>query len=343
MSFQDDLLRNMQTKDEAEAAHNEEMMRIAAQHARFSFSQIKDALLSVANGGNYKIEDGKKIASCVLRFPDHCQHFLKLEDKSTYIPGTPSYMDRQLQEMMQASPKDRKAIAKKYRGLCLSGGGSPAQYNRCVCFSVDDTLNTECGCYIYKLLELAKAEDIIVEIGVCEKYSSDLYPIGVDIKDISTSHFDYVLCAKCSCIIPDTYSNDGTPIVITDTENNGISIDTMEGHQFEQFCAALLRKNGYSDVEVTRGSGDQGIDIIAYKDGVKFGVQCKCYSADIGNKAVQEAYSGKTYYNCHVGIVLTNRYFTRSAVDLAKSNGILLWDREYLLNLVKKAGIKIDE
>ena len=118
-----------------------------------------------------------------------------------------------------------------------------------------------------------------------------------------------------------------------------ISFDKMEGHDFEHFCARLLRKNGFDNVDVTRGSGDQGVDIIAYKDGVKFGIQCKCYSTDIGNKAVQEAYSGKAYYNCHVGIVLTNRYFTRSAIELAQKNGILLWDRSKLLKLMQGADI----
>lgn len=118
-------------------------------------------------------------------------------------------------------------------------------------------------------------------------------------------------------------------------QNSDISIDNMEGHEFERFCAQLLRENGYERVTVTKESGDQGIDIIAYKDGVKFGIQCKCYATDIGNKAVQEAYSGKAYYNCHVGVVLTNRYFTRSAVELAQKNGILLWDRSRLLALIQ--------
>lgn len=122
-------------------------------------------------------------------------------------------------------------------------------------------------------------------------------------------------------------------------QNNNISIDDIEGHEFERFCAQLLRENGYERVTVTKESGDQGIDIIAYKDGVKFGIQCKCYATDIGNKAVQEAYSGKAYYNCHVGVVLTNRYFTRSAVELAQKNGILLWDRSKLLKLMQGADI----
>lgn len=122
-----------------------------------------------------------------------------------------------------------------------------------------------------------------------------------------------------------------------------VNFDSMEGLQFERFCGNLLLKNGYYDVVVTSGSGDQGIDIIAYKEGVKYGVQCKCYSEDVGNKAVQEAYSGKTYYNCHVGAVLTNRHFTPSAVELAKRTGILLWGRDHLIALIKKAGMNFDK
>lgn len=116
-----------------------------------------------------------------------------------------------------------------------------------------------------------------------------------------------------------------------------IDFDSMTGLEFEGFCAEILEKNGYDNVSVTRGSGDQGVDIIAYRDGVKYGFQCKCYTADIGNKAVQEIYAGKTYYQCHVGIVLTNRQFTSAAIDLAKKNGIVLWDRSKLLELIEKA------
>ena len=115
------------------------------------------------------------------------------------------------------------------------------------------------------------------------------------------------------------------------------SFDTMEGHEFEYFCANLLRKNGYENVDVTQGSGDQGIDIIAYRDGIKYGIQCKCYSSDIGNKAVQEVFAGKSFYECHVGVVLTNQHFTKSAIELAQKNGIILWDRTKLLELIENA------
>ena len=59
-------------------------------------------------------------------------------------------------------------------------------------------------------------------------------------------------------------------------------MDDMEGHEFEYFCADLLRDKGFLDVEVTRGSGDFGVDILAEKDGVTYAVQCKCYNAPSG-------------------------------------------------------------
>lgn len=113
--------------------------------------------------------------------------------------------------------------------------------------------------------------------------------------------------------------------------------DTMEGHDFEYYCADLLRNDGFYNVEVTQGSGDQGIDILAEKAGIRYGIQCKCYSNNIGNKAVQEAFAGKTFYHCHVAAVLTNRYFTRSAKELAEKDQVLLWDRNELERLVQNA------
>ena len=55
--------------------------------------------------------------------------------------------------------------------------------------------------------------------------------------------------------------------------------EDMEGHEFEYFCADILKQKGFVDVEVTRGSGDYGIDILAEKEGVTYAIQCKRYAA----------------------------------------------------------------
>lgn len=114
-----------------------------------------------------------------------------------------------------------------------------------------------------------------------------------------------------------------------------LDIDSMEGHDFEYFCAGLLEKNGFQDVEVTRASGDYGIDILAAKEGVTYAIQCKRYSEQVGIKAVQEAYAGRDYYDCMVGVVLTNQYFTKSAETFAGKLKILLWDRDFLESLME--------
>lgn len=113
--------------------------------------------------------------------------------------------------------------------------------------------------------------------------------------------------------------------------------DGMEGHEFESYCADLLRKNGFVNVSVTPGSGDQGVDVIAEKEGVRYAVQCKCYSSALGNTPVQEVCAGKSMYNCHVGVVMTNNYFTAGAKQLAEKNGILLWDRDKLQQMIDSA------
>lgn len=106
--------------------------------------------------------------------------------------------------------------------------------------------------------------------------------------------------------------------------------DNMEGHEFEYYCAELLQKKGFVEVEVTKGSGDYGVDILAQKEGVTYAIQCKCYTSPVGIKAVQEAYAGRDYYDRMVGAVLTNQYFTAPAVKAARKLKILLWDGDYL-------------
>ncbi len=112
-------------------------------------------------------------------------------------------------------------------------------------------------------------------------------------------------------------------------------MDLMEGHEFEHYCADLLRRAGFLEVEVTRGSGDYGVDILAELGGVTYAVQCKRYDGPVGVKAVQEVYAGRDYYDCMVGAVMTNQYFTRPAVEVARKLKILLWDRGYLESMLE--------
>lgn len=109
---------------------------------------------------------------------------------------------------------------------------------------------------------------------------------------------------------------------------DGDDIDNMSGTDFEDFMAEILHRNGIEVLELTKGSGDFGADIIVLYNGERTAVQCKRYSRPIGVKAVQEAISSKDYYKCTRSAVITNSTFTRQAKELADESGVILWDRE---------------
>jgi len=121
------------------------------------------------------------------------------------------------------------------------------------------------------------------------------------------------------------------------------SYDKMTGEEFEEFCADILRGNGYTNVEVTKASGDHGIDVLASKDGLRYAIQCKRYSKPVGNKAVQEAYSGKAIYKADVAVVMSNMDFTSQAIDDARKLGVELWDRNKIYSLQKRGNVVIEE
>lgn len=112
-------------------------------------------------------------------------------------------------------------------------------------------------------------------------------------------------------------------------------IDRMTGEQFEIFMEAYFRKQGFK-VERTPLSGDYGIDLIIENDFSKIGVQAKCYSNKVTASAVQEVVTGLRHYGLSGGMVVTNNYFQPAAIQLAKDNGITLWNRDKLIEKLKK-------
>lgn len=110
-------------------------------------------------------------------------------------------------------------------------------------------------------------------------------------------------------------------------ENSGTGFDPSalpeDGHAFEHWVAEALRGFGWN-AEVTSASGDQGIDVVAEKEGRKIGLQCKLYGSPVGNGAIQEAHSGKIFYGLDAVGVLTNATFTSSAKELAAVTGVFM-------------------
>lgn len=104
-------------------------------------------------------------------------------------------------------------------------------------------------------------------------------------------------------------------------------IDQMDGATFEHFIGDLIVRRGYGSVKYTPATGDFGVDIILNG---RTAIQCKRYSKALGIKPVQEVYTGMSHYGCCEALVVTNSYFTKNAIALAKEHNITLWDRNTL-------------
>lgn len=100
-------------------------------------------------------------------------------------------------------------------------------------------------------------------------------------------------------------------------------IDKLSPIEFENFCADILLQAGWN-ATVTQASGDQGVDVIAEKKGIRLVLQCKKYSSPVGNKAVQEIAAGKIHQQADHAAVVTNNGFTPSALELANTTNVKL-------------------
>lgn len=129
---------------------------------------------------------------------------------------------------------------------------------------------------------------------------------------------------------------------ISQLENNGylsIDVGSLDPAQFEHYCAEILRDGGW-DVRITQASGDQGIDLIANRDGVKAVIQCKKYSRPVGNGAVQEIIAGKQFEQAAIAAVVSNSTFTPSAKQLANATGVHLLHYTELDHFTEKVGLQ---
>lgn len=122
---------------------------------------------------------------------------------------------------------------------------------------------------------------------------------------------------------------------VGDAENeSAFTIDELEtGQDYESYVAELFKEAGWL-IEFTPATGDHGVDLIASRDGLKAAIQCKFYSSAVGNSSVQEVYSGKDFYKCHVGVVVSNAEFTKHARTAAGQLGIVLKHHDDLIEFM---------
>ena len=114
-------------------------------------------------------------------------------------------------------------------------------------------------------------------------------------------------------------------------------IDSMNGHDFEYYVARILKHNGYSDVEVTSGSNDFGVDVLASKGSDRYAIQVKRQQSTVSRRAVSDAVAGAAHYSCNRSMVITNSRMSKSGQQFADSTHCIVIQREELIELIERA------
>lgn len=115
----------------------------------------------------------------------------------------------------------------------------------------------------------------------------------------------------------------------------------MDGHAFEEFIAKVLDGIGFKDVQLTRRSGDGGIDVWAIKEvegmAQVWACQCKQTKNPVG-PAIGRALLGSINMpgnEATVGLIATTSTFSPSAQDeIRRQPRLHGWDTESIVNWV---------
>lgn len=113
------------------------------------------------------------------------------------------------------------------------------------------------------------------------------------------------------------------------------AIDRMDGLAFEQYLVRLFTRLGFS-VRHVGARNDYGADLIVERNGSRIAVQAKARRDYVAISAVQQALGARFYYGCEGALVVTNRFFSTPAKELAHKADVALWDRKDLVAAIEQ-------
>lgn len=115
---------------------------------------------------------------------------------------------------------------------------------------------------------------------------------------------------------------------------------SLSGLDFERELAKLFKVSGYK-VQLTKASGDKGVDIFLQDNDKIIVVQCKAHKKAVGPSTVRDLYGTMMDSNADEAILASINGFTSGVYEFVKDKNIHLWDVETIIkfkeNLPSKA------
>lgn len=110
----------------------------------------------------------------------------------------------------------------------------------------------------------------------------------------------------------------------------------ITGVEYERMLQQEIEENfPEAHVSMTSATGDHGTDLIVDIKGIRIAIQAKYYQSAVGNAAVQEAFSGKGFYEADFAMVVCNSTFTRHAKELSEKINVILATTDNYIQLIR--------
>lgn len=182
---------------------------------------------------------------------------------------------------------------------------------------------------------LTESEKIKLE----NRINNELYNIKLDLQSKPDTFFDEV--RETIQLVENEYKSaikahaeiEKTRKTMTQKVEDLLELTPRE---FEEYVGELFSHLGYA-VEVTQYSNDKGIDIVMYKDDIKYGVQCKRYKGTVGSPDIQTFIGALSHANADKGFFVTTGMFSFEAEKMAVQHPIQLVNRIDLAKLILEA------
>lgn len=129
-------------------------------------------------------------------------------------------------------------------------------------------------------------------------------------------------------------------------------LEDMSPEAFENVCALIYRKSGYTRSFRVGGSGDGGIDVVALRGTQGLLLQCKSskeLDKRLGWEGVKDVVAGEAGYRMQYPgvqfqkLALTNQFFNETAKGQAQLNNVHLLDKTAILREIRKLHISYFE
>ena len=107
---------------------------------------------------------------------------------------------------------------------------------------------------------------------------------------------------------------------------------SLDWFKFEKLVAVLFQQEGFAVQRAGGANPDGGIDLVATKSGITFGVQCKHWKTwRVGVKEVRELFGALHDRKIRHGFFVTLEGYTHEAASYARRNNIELMEETMLL------------